>query len=163
MVERIEDAPKNGDFIILLDGCSRVLGHWAETANGWVQPDGTPIRFSPTHWKRDLAPVADDETEQIADSETEQIPDDETEQIRKRPLGRLILALVAAIVCIGGSFWIASKESGSFDSPATAKGPGSVNSAAHLEREFSYRRSRCFARARRCRPEEADGIEASVR
>ena len=38
MVERIEDAPKNGDFIILLDGCSRTLGRWAEAANGWVQP-----------------------------------------------------------------------------------------------------------------------------
>ena len=89
---------------------------------GWIQPDGTPIRFSPTHWKRDLAPVPDDETEQIPDDETEQIPDDETEQIRKRPLGRLILALVAAIVCIGGSFWIASK------------GSSSIDSAAHLER-----------------------------
>ena len=30
------------------------------------------------------------------------LPDDETEQTQKRPLTRLILALVTAIVCIGG-------------------------------------------------------------
>jgi hypothetical protein len=72
-VEQIEHAPKNGDVIILLDFCSRELGRWAQEVNGWVQPDGTPIRFSPTHWKRLAdAPLPDDETEQIPDDETEQ-------------------------------------------------------------------------------------------
>ena len=122
-VEQIEHAPKNGDFIILLDFCSREVGHWAQEANGWVQPDGTPIRFSPTHWKRLL-------DASLPDGETEQIPDDETEQTQKRPLTRLILALVTAIVCIGGSLWIRLEVS------------TSDNSAANLQREFSREQDR---------------------
>ena len=53
---KIDVAPKNGDFIILQDACSREVGRWAQEANGWVQPDGTPVRISPTHWTR----VSDD-------------------------------------------------------------------------------------------------------
>ena len=114
---------RTGIALVLLDFCSRELGRWAQEANGWVQPDGTPIRFSPTHWKRLLdAPLTDDETEQI--------PDDETEQTQKRPLTRLILALVTAIVCIGGSFWIGSEHS------------ASDSSAANLQREFSRKQDR---------------------
>jgi hypothetical protein len=56
--------------------------------------------------------------------------DGETTPIQKRSLTRLVLALVAAIVCIGGSFWIASDAS------------NSVSSAANLEREFSQERDR---------------------
>ena len=55
---QIDGAPKNGDFIILHDACSREVGRWAQEANGWVQPDGTPVRISPTHWTR----VSDDFT-----------------------------------------------------------------------------------------------------
>ena len=103
-LQPIESAPKNGEFIILWNFMSRELGRWTQEANGWVQPDGTPVRFSPTHWKQllDARPP---------DDETEQIPNDETEQTQKRPITRLILALVAAIVCISGSFWIGSKDS----------------------------------------------------
>jgi hypothetical protein len=53
---QIDGAPKNGDFIILHDGCSQEVGRWAQEANGWVRPDGTPVRISPTHWTR----VSDD-------------------------------------------------------------------------------------------------------
>jgi hypothetical protein len=69
----------------------------------WRRSDGTPA-------------FPDDET-------------DETEQTQKRPLTRLGLALVAAIVCIGGIvFWIELEDS------------SSGNSAANLERKFSQER-----------------------
>src|SRR5712664_2861282 len=121
---KIDVAPKNGDFIILQDECSRELGRWAQEANGWVQPDGTPVRISPTHWTRvsdDVDGPTDRESLLFLDAP---LPDDETEQRQKRPLTRLILALVTAIFCIGGFvFWIGSEDS------------SSNNSAAHLERD----------------------------
>jgi hypothetical protein len=112
--EPIERAPKDGEFIILQDARSVELGRWAQEANGWVQHDGTPVGFSPTHWKRLLdAPR----------------PDDEAEPTQKRPLARSGLALVAAIVCIGGiGFWIELEDS------------SSGNSA--LERPFTQERDR---------------------
>jgi len=131
--KQIDGAPKNGDFIILQDACSRELGRWAHEANGWVQPDGTPVRISPTHWTR-LSDDADGWTDRerllFLDAP---LPDDETEQTQKRRLTRLILALVTAIVCIGGFvFWIGSEDS------------SSDNPAANLEREFSRERDRAF-------------------
>src|SRR6266480_2049418 len=147
LAKQIDGAPKNGDFIILQDACSRELGRWAQEANGWVQPDGTPVRISPTHW----TPLSDD-VDGLTDRERSlflaaplpeptdrerllflaaTLPDDETEQTQKRPLTRLILALVIAIFCIGGfAFWIGSEDS------------SSKNSAADLEQEFSRERAR---------------------
>ena len=54
---QIECAPKDGDFIILMDARSEELGRWAPEANEWVKADGTPLRFCPTHW----TPLPDDE------------------------------------------------------------------------------------------------------
>src|SRR5882724_2443686 len=129
---QIDVAPKNGDFIILQDACSREVGRWAQEANGWVQPDGTPVGISPTHWTRvsdDFAGPTDRERSLFLAALAAALPDDETEQTQKRPLNRLTLALVTAIFCIGGFvFWIGSKDS-SFDS-----------SAANLEREFPRER-----------------------
>src|SRR5229473_2453561 len=131
--KQIDGAPKNGDFIILQDACSRELGRWAHEANGWVQPDGTPVRISPTHWTRlsdDVDGWTDRERLLFLDAP---LPDDETKQTQKRRLTRLILALVTAIVCIGGFvFWIGSEDS------------SSDNPAANLEREFSRERDRAF-------------------
>jgi hypothetical protein len=83
--KQIDDAPKNADL----------LDRWVQGANGSQpdgipvdQPDGRPVRISPTNSTRlspDVAPL----------------PGDETKQTQKRPLTRLILALVSAIVCIG--------------------------------------------------------------
>ena len=114
--EPIERAPKDGECIILQDAGSVELGRWAQEANGWVQHDGTPVGFSPTHWKRLLdAPR----------------PDDEAEPTQKQPIARLGLALVAAIVCMGGIvFWIKSEDS------------SSSNSVANLERKFTQERDR---------------------
>jgi hypothetical protein len=124
-LQPIESAPKNGEFIVLLNFISRELGRWTQEANGWVQPDGTPVRFSPTHWKRLLDAHRPDETEQI--------PNDETEQTQKRPITRLIPALVAAIFCIGGFLWIGSKDL------------SSIISAANLERVFFRERKQTSA------------------
>ena len=114
--EPIERAPKDGECIILQDAGSVELGRRAQEANGWVQHDGTPVGFSPTHWKRLLdAPR----------------PDDEAEPTQKQPIARLGLALVAAIVCMGGIvFWIESEDS------------SSSNSVANLERKFTQERDR---------------------
>jgi hypothetical protein len=123
---QIDDAPKNGDFIILQDAGSREVGRWVQEANGWVQPDGTPVRISPTHWTR----VSDDRSLFLR-ALAAPVLDDETKQTQKRPLTRLILALVTAICCIGGFvFWIGSEDSSSDDS------------TADLEREFSRERDR---------------------
>jgi hypothetical protein len=92
--KQIDSSPKNRDFIILQDGHSE-LGRWVQEAIGWVPPDGTSVRISPTHSTRPSDDVAS-------------LPEDETEQTQKRPVTRLILALVSAIVCIGGSLWIGS-------------------------------------------------------
>ena len=114
----IDVAPKNGDFIILQDACSWELGRWDQEANGWVQPDGAPVRISPTHW----TPAADD----VAGATDREhllflagpLPDDETEQPQKRSLTPLILALVTAIFCVAGFFfWVGSGDSSS-DNPA---------------------------------------------
>ena len=131
---KIDVAPKNGDFIILQDARSQEVGRWAQEANGWVQPDGTPVRISPTHWTRvsdDFAGPTDRERSLFLAALAAPLPDDETEQPQKRPLTRLILALVTAIFCIGGFvFWIGSNDS------------SSDNSAANLERGFSRERER---------------------
>src|SRR5450432_512091 len=134
LANQIDGAPKNGDFIILQDACSREVGRWAQEANGWVRPDGTPVRISPTHWTRvsdDFAGPTDRERSLFLAALAAPLPDDETEQTQKRHLTPLILALVTAIFCISGYvFWIGSKDS------------SSDNWAADLKREFSRERER---------------------
>src|ERR1700730_10570380 len=134
LANQIDGAPKNGDFIILQDACSREVGRWAQEANGWVQPDGTPVRISPTHWTRvsdDFAGPTDRERSLFLAALAAPVPDDETEQTQKRPLTPFILALVTAIFCISGYvFWTGSKDS------------SSGNWAADLKREFSRERER---------------------
>src|SRR6266436_5400509 len=133
---QIDGAPRNGDFIILQDACSREVGRWAQEANGWVQPDGTPVRISPTHWTRvsdDFAGPTDRERSLFLAALAAPLPDDETEQTQKRSLTLLVLALVTAIFCISGYFfWTGSKDS------------SSDNWAADLKREFSRERERAF-------------------
>src|SRR6266851_2720264 len=131
---QIDGAPKNGDFIILQDACSREVGRWAQEANGWVQPDGTPVRISPTHWTRvsdDFAGPTDRERSLFLAALAAPLPDDETEQTQQRSLTPLVLALVTAIFCVSGYvFWTGSKDS------------SSDNWAASLKREFSREQER---------------------
>jgi hypothetical protein len=90
--KQTDGSPKNRDFIVLQDAPSE-LARWVQEAIGWVPPDGTPARISPTN----STPLSDD---------VASLPEHEIEQTQKRPLTRLILALVTTIVCIGGSLWI---------------------------------------------------------
>src|SRR5258705_230391 len=114
----IDVAPKNGYFIILQDASSWELGRWDQEVNGWVQPDGAPVRIFPTTWTRAADAVAGATDREHLLFLAGPLPDDETEQPRKRPLTRLILASVTAILCIGGFvFWIGSEGSSS-DHPA---------------------------------------------
>jgi hypothetical protein len=92
--KQTDGSPKNRDFIVLQDAPSE-LARWVQEAIGWVPPDGTPARISPTN----STPLSDD---------VASLPEHEIEQTQKRPLTRLILALVTTIVCIGGSLWIGS-------------------------------------------------------
>src|SRR6266478_1667203 len=114
----INVAPKNGDFIILQDACSWELGRWDQEVNGWVKPDGAPVRISPTHWTRAADDVAGATDREHLLFLAGPLPDDETEQTQKRSLTPLILALVTAIFCIAGFFfWVGSEDSSS-DNPA---------------------------------------------
>ncbi|MDB5567777.1 MAG: hypothetical protein JWP84_4343, partial [Tardiphaga sp.] len=134
LAKPIAIAPKNGDFIVLQDTCSWEVGRWAQEANSWVQPDGTPVRISPTHWTRIYGDVADTTDRERLPFLASPLPDDETAETPKRPLTRLILALAAAVFCVGGfGFWIGSKDL------------SSDNSAAELERVFSQERDRAYA------------------
>jgi hypothetical protein len=110
--KQIDDASKNRDFIFLKDAPSRELQQWVQEAIGWRQPDGTPIRDSPTNETRRLDDVAP-------------LPDEQQEPTQKRPRTRLILALVSTVICIGGSLWIG------------AQGPRYDNALVTLERVFS--------------------------
>ena len=52
LMNQIELAPKNGDFVILQDAQSGSweVGRWAQETSSWVQIDGKPLRLFPTHW-----------------------------------------------------------------------------------------------------------------
>ena len=52
LMNQIELAPKNGDFVILQDARSGSweVGRWAQETSSWVQIDGKPLRLFPTHW-----------------------------------------------------------------------------------------------------------------
>ena len=48
---KIESAPRNGDFVILQDSLtgSWEVGRWVEESKNWVQIDGSPLRLFATH------------------------------------------------------------------------------------------------------------------
>jgi hypothetical protein len=103
-------SPKNVDL----------LERWADADSGRVQPDGTPIKnrdllerlvqADSGQVKPGATRIKDGDLEGWAQRDNGRVqPDltrvrisDETEQTRKRPPTRLILALLSAIVCIGG-------------------------------------------------------------
>jgi hypothetical protein len=98
----IELAPKNGDFVVLQDGCSGSweVGRWAPETGSWVQIDGKPLRIFPTHW----VPVSGD----TAGSENSEglsflVPPLQPKEASPRRLRtRFIVAFAAAVIFIGG-------------------------------------------------------------
>jgi hypothetical protein len=111
--KQTDSSPKNRDFIVLQDAPSE-LARWVQEAIGWVPPDGTPARISPTN----STPLSDDVAYEI-------------EQTQKSPLTRLILALVTTIVFIGGSLWIGSARGAA--SPTGSLNPSRKGSNAASE------------------------------
>jgi hypothetical protein len=139
LAKPIELAPKNGDFVVLQDGCSGSweVGRWALESSSWVQLDGKPLRIFPTHW----VPVSGD----TAGSEnTEGLsflvpPIQMMEPSPKRLRTRFILAFTVAAIFIGGY--------AAFDFGFTGAGPAKdssfdkiVGSATELKREVSGER-----------------------
>lgn len=85
---KIESAPRNGDFVILQDSLtgSWEVGRWVEESKNWAQIDGSPLRIFPTHWM----PVSNDP----AGSKS-------TQRFSLRNRRRLVLALTI-VISIGG-------------------------------------------------------------
>jgi BA14K-like protein len=102
LMNQIELAPKNGDFVVLQDARtgSWEVGRWAQETSSWVQIDGKPLRLFPTHW----VPVSDDP----AGSRNRQslsflVPSPPLKVTApKRPRTRFILAFTAAVIFISG-------------------------------------------------------------
>ena len=146
LAKPIELAPKNGDFVVLQDGCSGSweVGHWALESSSWVQLDGKPLRIFPTHW----VPVSGD----IAGSENIEglsflvPPIQMMEPPPKRLRSRFILAFTVAAIFIGGyaAFDFGFKGAG----PAKDSSFDKIGSAAELKRETSGERDRAEAIAR---------------
>src|SRR6266403_4333415 len=139
LAKPIELAPKNGDFVVLQDGCSGSweVGRWALESSSWVQLDDKPLRIFPTHW----VPVSGD----TAGSEnTEGLsflvpPTQNMESPPKRRRTLFILAFTVAAILIGGY--------AVFDFGFTGAGPAKdssfdkiVGSATELKREVSGER-----------------------
>jgi hypothetical protein len=139
LAKPIELAPKNGDFVVLQDGCSGSweVGRWALESSSWVQLDGKPLRIFPTHW----VPVSGDTT---GSENTEGLsflvpPIQMMEPSPKRFRTRFILAFTVAAIFIGGY--------AAFDFGFTGAGPAKnssfdkiVGSATELKREVSGER-----------------------
>ena len=89
--------------------------------------DGAPA-FMMRRWEAQQALEANG----LREPDETPVLDDETEPTQKRPVGRLILALVTAIVCIGGSFWIGSEHSSSDISAANLEPQFLENEVEHL-------------------------------
>jgi hypothetical protein len=102
LMNQIELAPKNGDFVVLQDARTGAweVGRWAQETSSWVQIDGKPLRLFPTHW----VPVSDDP----AGSRNRQslsflVPSPPLKVTApKRPRTRFILAFTAAVIFISG-------------------------------------------------------------
>ena len=83
--KQIDDAPKNADL----------LDRWVQGANG-----NQPTEYLSINPTKDLSEFLQ-QTRHDSLPDVAPLPGDETKQTQKRPLTRLILALVSAIVCIG--------------------------------------------------------------
>ena len=120
---KIESAPRNGDFVILQDSLtgSWEVGRWVEESKNWVQIDGSPLRLFATHWM----PVSHDP----AGSKLRQ-------RLSLKNRRRLILALTA-ILSIGGG--IAASDLGIFDFGRTKE--ASIDKKVSLEPEQDQSRA----------------------
>ena len=148
LVKQIELAPKNGDFVVLQDGCSGSweVGRWAPESSSWVQIDGKPLRIFPTHW----APVSGDTVGSAnAGGLSFLIP--AIQEPPKRLRRRFIQAFTVAAIFVGGYATFDFGFTGA--SPAKDSSPDKiVVSAAELKREVSGERGGADITARNPAP-----------
>jgi hypothetical protein len=139
LAKPIELAPKNGDFVVLQDGCSGSweVGRWALESSSWVQLDGKPLRIFPTHWVPVSGDTAGSENTEGLSFLVPSIPMMESPPKRLRT--RFILAFTVATIFIGGY--------AAFDFGFTGAGPAKdssfdkiVGSATELKRQVSGER-----------------------
>jgi hypothetical protein len=102
LAKHIELAPRNGDFVVLLDGCSDAweVGRWSPESNRWLQIDGKPVRIFPTHW----VPVSGDAAgSENCEGLTFLVPPPAPIQtVPKHHRATVILAVAATAVFLGG-------------------------------------------------------------
>jgi hypothetical protein len=102
LAKHIELAPRSGDFVVLLDGCSDTweVGRWSSESSRWVQIDGKPLRIFPTHW----VPVSGDAAgSENSDGLSFLVPPPAPIQTASKPRRASVMFAVAAIAVVIGS------------------------------------------------------------
>ena len=125
---KIESAPRNGDFVILQDSLtgSWEVGRWVEESKNWVQIDGSPLRLFATHWM----PVSHDP----AASSHDPVGSKSSQRLSLKNRRRLVLALTAVLTIGGG---IAASDLGIFDFGRTKVASIDKKVSSEPEREQS--------------------------
>jgi hypothetical protein len=130
----IELAPRNGDFIVLQDGCSGSweVGRWAQESSSWVQIDGKPLRIFPTHWVSVCGDTAGTKNSEGLSFLVPPLRAEET--TTKRLPARFIPTFTAAVLFVGGcaAFGVGFAGTNSVEDSSFDKITGS---AARLKRE----------------------------
>ncbi len=137
LAKHIELAPRNGDFVVLLDGCSDAweVGRWSPESSRWVQIDGKPLRIFPTHWVAISGDAAgSDNSEGLSFLVPPPAP---IQTAPKRRRASVILAVAATTVFIGGC---AAFGFGLIGSHANSNAGETIGSATEMSREASRAR-----------------------
>ncbi len=102
LAKHIEVAPRNGDFVVLLDGCSDAweVGRWSPEGDRWVRIDGKPVRIFPTHWVAVSGDAAGSENSEGLSFLVP--PPAPIQNVRKRGRAGFMLAAAATAVFLGG-------------------------------------------------------------
>jgi TPR repeat protein len=137
LAKHIELAPRNGDFMVLLDGCSDAweVGRWSPESSRWVQIDGKPLRIFPTHW---VALSGDAAGSDNSEGLSFLVPPPAPIQIApKRRRASVIVAVAATTVFIGGC---AAIGFGLIGGQANSNAGETIGSATELRQEASRAR-----------------------
>jgi TPR repeat protein len=169
LAKHIELAPRNGESVVLLDGCSDAweVGRWSPESSRWVQLDGKPARIFPTHW----VPVSGD----AAGSENSEglsflvPPPAPMPTASKRRRTSVVLAVAAAAIVIGGC---AAFALGLIGSQAVSSARDTIRPATELSRsdardgadaiarDLAAAREAIAAQTKREEAAQADAVES---
>jgi prefoldin subunit 5 len=171
LAKPIELAPKNGDFVVLQDGCagSWEVGRWAQESSGWVQIDGKPVRIFPTHWVPVSGDAAGSENSEglsflVTSLQPEELP---PKRLRTRSILALTAAVIAGFAVFGFGFIGAEPvKDSSFDRIAASQaGPkrevyGERDDAGVIARDLAAAREEIALHIGREDAVIADAVEA---